>query len=78
MNRIEWPILSHSDPIQFSQVPPLGDGRRDDAAAHCSCTGVCVVLERSPRPAAQERHAIYSDHRYGSEVAFFQRWFVRS
>ena len=23
MNRIEWPILSHSDPIQFSQVPPL-------------------------------------------------------
>ena len=22
MNRIEWPILSHSDPIQFSQVPP--------------------------------------------------------
>ena len=20
MNRIEWPILSHSDPIQFSQV----------------------------------------------------------
>ena len=23
MNGIEWPILSHSDPIQFSQVPPL-------------------------------------------------------
>ena len=22
MNRTEWPILSHSDPIQFSQVPP--------------------------------------------------------
>ena len=22
MNRIEWPILSHSDPIQFSQVTP--------------------------------------------------------
>ena len=23
MNRIEWPILSHSDPIQFSQVTPV-------------------------------------------------------
>ena len=23
MNRIESPILSYSDPIQFSQVPPL-------------------------------------------------------
>ena len=24
MNRIEWPILSHSDPIQFSQVLIIG------------------------------------------------------
>ena len=29
MNRIEWPILSHSDPIQFSQVPPA-DGDSGD------------------------------------------------
>ena len=53
MNRIEWPILSHSDPIQFSQVPPLGQ---------CKLNGPIFIFLREKLGIPKENVLVFTNY----------------